>query len=329
MRFLTCLFIGLLALSAPCAADDAAMNPAAFAQWLQGFKADALKAGISPDTLDDAFSKTEAPLEDVIELDRKQPEGQITFARYLQNAVSQTRIDNGIEAMGEFNELLNSVAQRYGVQKEFILALWGIETSYGENTGNFNVIDSLATLAFDGRRSDYFRGELISALKIMESEHMPAETMEGSWAGALGQCQFMPTTYLNYAVDFDADSKRNIWDDEADVFASIANYLHSLGWDPSIGWGVEVTLPAGYNKNLFGFDKTKPLQEWLSTGMQVDMNAAQKQKISVSSELSLADVGSGDDAQYYLVTSNYKAILQWNRSRYFATAVGTLSDNIK
>ena len=325
MRFVVLLLLAMASLSAAHAAD--AEKP--YGQWLESFKKDAAAAGITAQTLNEAFAKTEAPLDEVIDLDRKQPESQITFSEYLENIVSQSRIDNGLGEMNEYNDLLNAVAQRYGVQKEFILALWGIETSYGENTGNFNVIDSLATLAYDGRRSDYFRGELINVLKIMQSEHMPADTMQGSWAGALGQCQFMPTTYLEYAVDFDGDGHRNIWDDQGDVFASIANYLHSLGWDDSIGWGIEVSLPAGFNMSLVSIDQARSLSEWAGAGVKWQGDAVSKEKFSGGTQLSLVDVGKADDVHYYLVSSNYKAILKWNRSRYFATAIGTLSDGIR
>lgn len=316
-------FILLLAvfLSFPVFAQD---SGGGFAAWLADFRRDAMSQGISQDTLDDALEGAQ-PLDRVLVLDRKQPESTLTLDEYLDNVVTTKRISEGRELYDENDALLTKIGAEYGVQPRFILALWGIETNYGRNTGGFSTVASLATLAYDGRRSDFFRGELINALKILQSEHMPASDMKGSWAGALGQCQFMPSTYLKYAVDYDRDGRRDIWRTRSDVFASIANYLKSLGWNDDEGWGREVKLPAGFDRNLIDIKSEKPLSEWSRLGVRkTDGKALPRQNIDAS----LILVGEGDDAVPYLIYGNYKALLKWNRSRFFATGVGTLADKI-
>jgi membrane-bound lytic murein transglycosylase B len=264
------VFICLLPLNMPMIAlaqevDTAIHNEESFGLWLNDLRKDPALQGISMATINDAFSTMEL-LDTVIELDRKQPENKITLEEYVEKAVTAARIRNGRMELEENRELLEKVARKYSVPAKVIVALWGMETSYGENSGNFNVISSLATLAYEGRRSAFFRDELIKALRIMDMEKIPADAFEGSWAGAFGQCQFMPTSFLKYAVDFDGDGKRDIWFSEADIFASIAHYLSSEGW---------------------------------IMGDRIEEGS-----------------------------NNFKVLLKWNRSRYFATAVGKLSQAI-
>lgn len=222
------LFLTIFVSSAQ--AEENAHNPKPFGLWLMELKQDALKQGISEKTVEGAFASTN-PIERVIELDRKQPESTMTLEDYLEKVVTETRIDEGRELAKEHRAMLVDISEKYSVEPEYIVALWGIETNYGNNTGGFSIIDALATLAYDGRRSDYFRGELMNALKIIDAGHIEAIDMDGSWAGAMGQCQFMPSSFLNFAVDQDGDGKRDIWYTHADIFASIANYLKSSGWD--------------------------------------------------------------------------------------------------
>ena len=205
-------------------------DEAKFRSWLKELRTEAKTRGISEKTLDDALGDI-THLDRVIELDRKQPESRLTLEEYLAKVVSDQRINRGRELLAENRALLDEISAKYGVPPEIIVALWGIETSYGNNTGSFSVPEALATLAFDGRRSAYFRGELLSALKIIEEGHIDATSMEGSWAGAMGQCQFMPSSFMNFAVDYDGDGKRDIWNTQADIFASIANYLSRSGWN--------------------------------------------------------------------------------------------------
>lgn len=206
------------------------VSDAKFQAWVSDVKKEAVAQGISPKTVHDAFAAV-SHNERVIQLDRKQPESKLTLEEYLAKTVTEQRINQGRELLAENKVILDGIAHKYNVPPQYIIALWGIETSYGNNTGGFSTIEALATLAYDGRRSDYFRGELMSALKIIDQGHIAVYDMEGSWAGAMGQCQFMPSSFLAYAVDHDGDGKRDIWNTEADVFASIANYLHSSGWN--------------------------------------------------------------------------------------------------
>ncbi len=206
-----------------------------------------------------------------------------------------------------------------------------METSFGKYLGSFNVPQSLATLAFDGRRSDYFRGELLNALTILEQGHIAPEDMKGSWAGAMGQSQFMPSSFLNYAVDWDGDGRRDIWASKADVFASSANYLAKAGWRDDITWGREVKLPSGLQvkgKNAMALADAKTqmqLAEWASAGVRsVDGSALPTRALQARLVMP-----SGDEGRAFLVYSNFDSILRWNRSNYYALAIGLLSDTLR
>lgn len=318
---LACLWLCLPTLTH---AQDKPDNSQPFGQWLGEFKRDALAQGISQETLDRTFAET-APIDTIITLDNKQPENKLTLKEYLAKVLPKKRIEHGREVFQENRALLTRIGKEYGVQPRFIAALWGIETDFGRNTGGFTTTDALATLAYDGRRSEFFRGELIAALKILEAEHMSADEMVGSWAGAVGQCQFMPTTYLKYAVDEDKDGKRDVWDNKEDFFASIANYLKSLGWDKDEGWGRPVRLPKGFDTALADIKKEKPLSEWKKLGVKkADGSPLPSGKLKAS----LILVGEGEHAVPYIIYGNYKSLLQWNRSRFFATSVGVLADSI-
>ena len=299
-------------------------NAQPFGLWLAQFKADARQAGISQETLEKTFENT-VPDDSIIALDNKQPEGRLTLAQYLKNALSKKRIADGQRFMEENAAILAQVGQAYGVQPRFIVALWGVETDYGRNTGHFVTTDALATLAYDGRRAAFFRGELINALKILEAEHMAASDMTGSWAGAVGQCQFMPSTYLKYAVDFDGDGKRDVWEDKADAFASIAHYLQGLEWNKDEGWGRPVRVPEGFDMRLADIAASRPLSQWQAMGVRRDDGGDLPHS---DVEASLITIGEGEDAASYIVYGNFKALLKWNRSRYFATSVGMLADAI-
>lgn len=271
MVYILCLFpVFIMFAGQPAYAQESPihnewLNREPFGKWLEGFRGEAVSQGVPPQLVDSALADFK-PLEKVIILDRKQPENTISLEQYVERTVTPARIKNGRDELAENKKLLNNIAEKYGVPANVIVALWGMETSYGENAGSYNTIYSLATLAYDGRRSSFFRKELINSLKIMEAEKIPLESFLGSWAGAFGQCQFMPSSYLKYAVDFDGDGKRDIWFTQADIFASIANYLHSEGWNPEEG---------------------------------IEEN-----------------------------NNNYKVLLKWNRSRYFATSVSKLANAI-
>ena len=212
---------------------ETATTNADFQQWLAGFKERAIQNGISRSTVNKALKISE-PLSRVITLDKKQPEKKLTMDEYLASVISKARITKGRELYAENKELLDKISAKYNVEPEFIVALWGLETGYGKNTGGFNVVNALATLAYEGRRREFFESELTSALLIIDQGHISPSEMKGSWAGAMGQCQFMPSSFLAYAVDYDGDGKTDIWNNKKDVFASIANYLSTVGWGPDV-----------------------------------------------------------------------------------------------
>jgi len=291
-----------------------------FATWLKAFEAEARGKGISQATLDAAFDGVK-PLPRVIELDGKQPESKLTFGQYQERIVSAARVKRGRAMLAENRKLLARTTGHYGVPPQVVLALWGIETDSGRLTGGFNVLAALATLAHDGRRSAFFRNELLQALTILEENHLPAARMTGSWAGAMGQCQFMPSSFLKFAVDGDGDGRRDIWSSRADVFASAANYLAQVGWKADQPWAWPARAPAGLDPALASLDISKTGAEWAKLGVKPLRGGLGSARVS----LVLPD-GVGGPA--WLVGDNYHAILRWNRSTYFAMAVGSLSERI-
>jgi membrane-bound lytic murein transglycosylase B len=295
-----------------------------FAAWLAGLRQEALADGIRPTTLDRALAGLE-PLPRVIELDRQQPETTITYQDYLNRIVSPERRRAARDELQQNHALLDAIGQRYGVQPRFIVALWGIETSFGRATGRFPVIAALATLAYDGRRSAFFRKELINALRIVDEDDVDPKEMLGSWAGAMGQSQFMPSSFLLYAVSYSGDGRRDIWHRRADVFASIANYLAQSGWRGDETWGRRVSLPKRFNAALLGTGVTRSLAEWRRLGVRrADGGPLPQSPI----EASILRPG-GDEGPAVLIYGNYRVLLKWNSSNYFATAVGLLADSME
>jgi len=312
--------------------------PAEFSAWLAALRADALKQGISQATVTAALGNL-TPIQRVVELDRSQPEFTITLRQYLQRAISDARVNQARAKYAEHRKLLEEVGRKYGVQPRFIVALWGIETNFGQNTGGFSVVQALATLAYDGRRSDYFRGELMNALKIIDAGHINAASMRGSWAGAMGQNQFMPSSFLSYAQDYNGDGRRDIWTTTADVFASTANYLKQSGWRGDETWGREVKLPANFDAQLKSLmpaepppgcranrfiSARKPLSEWQKLGIR-RTDGGELPHRDIQASLALPEGGQGPAL---LVYENFRTTLKWNCSISFAAAVGTLADRI-
>jgi len=296
---------------------------AKFLEWLDSVRVEARGKGISETILSRALDGIE-PIARVIELDRNQPESTITFTQYIERIVSPARIKAGRAQYDKHRELLARIGNEFGVQPRFIVALWGIETNFGQFTGGFPVVDALATLAYDGRRSDYFRGELMNALQILEEGHIAPEDMKGSWAGAMGQSQFMPSSFLRFAHDHDGDGHKDIWTNQADVFASAANYLKGVGWNDDLTWGREVRLPDGFDTAQASLDIVKTIPEWQALGVR-RADGAELPSRTIDASIILPG-GPGQPA--YMVYGNYRATLRWNRSNYFATAVGLLSDRI-
>ena len=311
----------LAALAAPGAAQQPRNGD--FPRWLEGLRAEAASLGVRPATLDIALNGLQ-PIPRVIELDRKQPEFTLTFRQYMDRVAPASRVAAGRRKLRENRRLLEDVGRKFGVPPRFIVALWGIETDFGRLRGNFPVISALATLAYDGRRGAFFRRELMDALAILDGNHIPFVEMRGSWAGAMGQCQFMPSSFRAFAVDYDGDGRKDIWDTLADVFASAANYLARSGWKGDRTWGRPVRLPAGFDATLADPNVPKRLGDWQRLGVRrADGGDLPERELAAS--LVLAEV-PGSAA--FLVYDNYHVILKWNRSTFFALAVGSLADRI-
>lgn len=293
-----------------------------FAVWLEDLAVEARASGISQQTLEATLAEIKGPLPKVIELDRNQPEFTQSLEDYVAARVSEQRVANGRKMMSRYPTWLGRVERKYDVQRRFIVALWGIETNYGEHTGSFPVIQSLATMAYDGRRSSYFRKELLEALHILDAGHISLNRMKGSWAGAMGQCQFMPSSFRRYAVDADNDGRIDIWNSVPDVLASAANYLKQAGWQDDQTWGRPVSLPGQFNFSLVGLETRLPLSRWQSLGVRRSNGRALPRR-NIDASLIMPD---GPNGPAFLVYDNFRALLAWNKSNAFAVAVGTLSD---
>ena len=316
-RFYACVLTTLL-LSSTAHAD------AKFETWLKDFKKEAISKGISESIVNTAMNDVK-PIARIIELDRKQPEGTMTFEKYQKRVITNARIQQGRRLYNEHRELLDKTAKKYGVPAQYIVALWGIETSYGNNTGGFDVVTALSTLAYDGRRSSYFRKELINALKILDEGHITHDKMKGSWAGAMGQNQFMPSSFKSLAVDGNDDGKRDIWTSLPDVFASSANYLSKNGWIEDQKWGRRIKLPKNMSEKDIGLDIKHDLQTWKDKGVTL----LGGEPIPVVAGMKASVVApDGINGPTYLAYHNYRVIMRWNKSTYFATSVGILADAI-
>ena len=320
-RLLACLIIFAALTNGGAKAE----SHQSFASWKEELRVEALAKGISVQTFDTAFVGVKL-IERVIELDRSQPEFTMTMETYLNKVVSATRVKKARQKLVEHHSILKEVSEKFGVQPRFIVALWGIETNFGQHTGGFSVVAALSTLAYDGRRSAYFRKELLNALQIIEDGHIKSADMKGSWAGAMGQSQFMPSSFLSYAYDYNGDGRRDIWGTQQDVFASIANYLGSVGWRDDMTWGRQVSVPDSVDGKKLSKAKTrKNMEEWRALGIK-NSDGEPLPKRNLTSRLV---VPSRSGSQAYLAYANYDNILKWNRSNYFAIAVGSLADMIE
>lgn len=306
------------------AAAEHARPTQSFAQWRDDFRIQALAAGIRAETFDTAFDGIE-PDDSVVTADRSQPEFTRPVWQYLESAVSPARVRNGQDRLSQNAETLQRIDTTYGVDREAVVAIWGMESNFGRQMGSKNVIRSLATLAYEGRRPDFGRDQLIAALQIIQHGDVPASNMIGSWAGAMGQTQFIPTTYNRYAVDFDGDGRRDIWDSPGDALASTANYLKTSGWQRGQTWGFEVRLPQGFDYALAEMSIRKPMAEWLRLGVRPASGTLPGDpQASVSLVLP-----AGYRGPAFLVTDNFRAILKYNNSTSYALAVGLLADSFK
>ena len=314
-KFFLYILISLVLLSTQAFSNDT------FSDFVTGISNEAEKKGISLKLIKDFKTKV-AFIPRVIELDRSQPEFKLTLDQYLARVVTSSRIKKANSKYKKNKKILKVISKHYGVQARFLVSLWGIETDFGRLTGGFPVVSALSTLAFEGRRHEYFKKELFNALKIINDGHITLSKMTGSWAGAMGQCQFMPSSFINYANDWDKDGSKNIWTSKPDVFASAANYLNKVGWSDKITWGRKVYI-GQFNKELKE-NKYYLLNKWSSSGI-LNENKKKLPNVKIMARLIIPK----DYGNYgYLVYSNFDSLLNWNRSNYFAIAVGKLSDSI-
>jgi membrane-bound lytic murein transglycosylase B len=303
-----------LSLAAPAAAARAQGD---FAQWLERFRAQARAEGIGPSGL--AALNGLRPNMRVIELDRRQAEGTMTWEAYRARTVSDSRIRNGRQALADNAATFQAVAARYSVPPKYIAAIWGMETAYGFVRGDFPVVEALATLAWEGRRAAFFRAELLAALRIIDRGYIEPARMKGSWAGAMGQPQFMPSNVLTLAVDFDGDGRRDIWESRADVFASIANYLERRGnWRAGEGWGMQVERNGAAPSE--SFRSLRPIADWRRAGVRTLAGAP------LPDGPPAALITSGSEA--FLVSHNHAAFRSYNNSSFYALSCGLLGDAI-
>lgn len=260
----------------------------------------------------------------VLELDRRQPEFTRTFADYLNARVTPARIEQGRRLLDEYRPFLNELTARYGVPGRYLIAFWGLETNFGGYIGRMRTLDSLATLACDQRRSDYFTSELMTALTLLDRESLTPDQMLGSWAGAVGHTQFMPSAYIRYAVDGDGDGHINLWNSERDALASGANFLSELGWQRGERWGREVLLPDNFPYDQSGLTNRRPVSEWKKLGVRLTSRA----RLPDSDLEAAIIVPAGHTGPAFLVYRNFEVIMRWNRSASYALSVGLLADRI-
>ncbi len=293
-----------------------------FDEFLSDIKILASKAGVSTKTLDIELTDLK-PNPRVIELDRKQPEFTQTFWDYLIKRVSEKRVERGIKLYKEHYKLLNKIQKKYGVPGQFLIAFWGLETNFGDYIGAFDVVQSLATLAYDLRRRDFFTKQLIIVLKLIDNNKIPHE-VKGSWAGAMGFTQFMPSNIEAYAIDFNDNGKLELWSNLEDIFASSANFLKNIGWKKRIKWGREVMLPDEFDYGLADLKFKKPINYWKELKIK-SSNGSELPSSKINASLILP---MGYKGPAFLVYANFNAILNWNRSILYAITVGHLSDRI-
>lgn len=303
-----------------------ASEEARFAAYLDTLRQESLDKGFEAALVDKALA-TVTYRKKAVKADKSQPETRLTLDRYLATRVPDWKVAKAVGHYRDNQSLLEKIGAEYGVQPRFIVALWGNESNFGAIQGKFPVISALVTLAFDGRREALFKKQYFAALTILQEGHIPLDRFVGSWAGAMGQSQFMPASFLHYAVDYDGDGKKDIWQNKADVFASIANFLKSEGWKGDQTWGRQVRLPQNFDVSLAGLakDKMRSLDEWQTLGIRrFDGRDLPRRELPAS--LIMPDDEHG---RIYLVYNNFHTLMKWNRSTYFGTSVSYLSEKLK
>ncbi|OUR76334.1 lytic transglycosylase [Colwellia psychrerythraea] len=331
----TLLLIGIMNSSMAAKAE---LTEEGFAEYIIKLKAEALAQGFSQALIDESFAEVKFHKR-AVKADRSQPENIETLDTYLPKRVPKWKVDKARALYKEHQALLNQIGEKYQVQPRFIVALWGLETNFGKFTGGYNVISALATLAYEGRREVFFKKQLMAALTILDEGHISNENMKGSWAGAMGQNQFMPTSFLSYAVDGDGDGKKDIWQNQVDIFSSMANYLQKEGWNDELTWGRQVKLPKNFDYTLAIPKNTGSRKNWLKAWSKTERTLAQWQALGVrrsdGTNLPNVDIKAAlvfpddENGRAYLAYDNYKSLMHWNLSYYFVSSVGHLSDRIK
>ena len=296
-----------------------------FADWRALLRSDAIAAGIDPALFDRAFAGV-SPNPDVLVADSSQPEFTRPVWEYLDGAVSPQRVARGQSLLLQHGITLERIEKRYGVGRQTLVAIWGLESNFGSNIGNHNVIRSLATLAYEGRRQVFWRSQLLAVLQILQHGDITPERLVGSWAGAMGQTQFMPTTYNEHAVDFDGDGRRDLWRSTADALASAAHYLQASGWQKGQPWGYEVRLPQAFDYSLADPEVRRSLAEWTALGVEPSNPPARDLAPETMATLLLP---AGHRGPAFLLLSNFRSILKYNNSTSYALAIGLLSDGLR
>lgn len=310
----------LLVLAAPAVATEQT-----FDQCVAELQIKARADGLPSSLVDEVLAKVSF-VPRVIELDQRQPEFTATFANYLGRRVTDARINRGRELLAEYRPFLEQLTREYGIPPQYLVAFWGLETNFGAYLGKMRTLDSLATLACDPRRSGYFTTELLNALHIINTEKIDPARMEGSWAGAMGHTQFMPSAYRQHAIDGDRDGTIDLWQSPRDALASGANFLNKLGWERGLRWGREVGLPDNFPYDVAGRNQAKPLSYWRDLGVTRPDGSALP---TGNSELKAALlVPAGHRGPAFLVYHNFNVIMGWNRSEFYALSVGHLADRI-
>ena len=316
--------LSLLAVPAVIGLPHRAEAAQTFAQWIERFWSTARAVGIKRETYDLAF-KGMTPDPKVIEAANFQPEYKKPIGEYVDRVVSDKRVTGGKQKLEENKALLDILEKRYGVDRTIIVAIWGVESNYGTQPGDMNVIRSLATLAYYNTKASFARQQLITALKILQRGDISVEAMNGSWAGAMGHTQFIPTTYQAYAVDYDGDGRRNIWSDVPDALASTASYLKHSNWQAGQTWGYEVTLPKGLNPNKYSERTLKSLGEWQKLGIR----RVNGEAFPRPGDKAGLYAPAGTAGPVFLVLNNFRSILRYNNATSYALGVGHLSDRLK
>ena len=309
-------------------AAEKTATPEVYTKWLNDLKEEMIERGISEETIDLAYGKNDYyhPDPEVVKIDRKQIEFVLTSTEYLNRVVNAKKVAKAREKYKQLYPLFKDMEKKYGVQINYLIAFWGMETNFGQNFGNYEVIDALTTLSYDKRRPKFFKEELFQALTIIDKWQVEPKQMEGSWAGAMGHFQFMPSTFNAYAVDYNGDGKIDIWHSFEDAIASAANYLASMGWKAGQNWGMEVSLPWNFDYAMSGRDVKKTVKEWRKIGVKTKNN----KKLGLpDDEIVSIILPEGRKGAAYLIRENFRKIMNWNRSENYALAIGMLADYIE